>query len=73
MLGQITALQNVAPTSPTVQLSDITGGISSDYMQLPLEPQKSFTYLFLTSTSLRGSKTYSRHFNEKLVESPFNC
>ena len=47
MLDQWTFSQNTMPTLPKMQLSDITGGSSSDYVQLPLEPQKAL-YFFST-------------------------
>ena len=51
MLDQWTAFQNRMPTLPTMQLSQevewhLTGGKLSDYMQLPLEPQKAHYYFF---------------------------
>ena len=50
MFDQLAALQNPEPTLPTMQfshsLSDINGGKLSDYMQLPLEPQKALRYFF---------------------------
>ena len=35
---------NLAPTLPTMPLSDITGGLLSHYMQPPLEGQKALYY-----------------------------
>lgn len=37
--------QNLGPILPMMQLVDVTGGNSSDYLELPLEPR--YAYFFL--------------------------
>ena len=45
---------NLAPALPDCSLSDITGGNLSDYVQLPLEPQKALHYLLNICRSWRS-------------------
>ena len=38
-------LQNLVPTLPTMQQSDIIGGSLSGYVQLPMDPEKAWNFL----------------------------
>ena len=61
----MTAFQNRLPTLPTMPLGDMTGSNLSDYMQLPLEPQKASCFMFHICRSA-PQDLYAPRFSAKI-------
>lgn len=49
----------VSATLPTMPLGDITGGSSSDYMRLPMKPQKALNCFFKRAVVLPRTREHT--------------